>query len=263
MFIKIADHDVFALSFGAGPRTFLAQGGWIGSSEVWLPTLELLSPGWRTVAFDHRGAGETRVPVDAITYDALVDDIFRVMDALAIDRCVLGGESAGVQVVLDAVLRHPDRFLGAVLVDGTAGLPRPVEAGPSPITGPPSTWPGSDHSARLRWFIDLCVPESDSEPIRRWGHHILLRAEPEAAERLWGIGRSAASHVVERLPEVRVPVLLIGGSDDPLSPPAAMADLNRRLPNNTYVEVKGAGHVPIMTRPHEVAAAIDGALAHV
>ena len=113
----------------------------------------------------------------------------------------------------------------------------------------------------MRWFIDLCVPESDSEPIRRWGHHILLRAEPEAAERLWGIGRSAASHVVERLSEMRIPVLLIGGTDDPLSPPSAMADLSRRLPHSTHVEVKGAGHVPIMTRPHEVAAAINGAFA--
>jgi len=259
MFLKIADHDVFALSFGVGPRTFLAQGGWIGSSEVWLPTLERLSPGWRTVAFDHRGAGETRVPVEAITYDALVDDIFRVIDALGIDRCVIGGESSGVQVVLDALLRHPERFDGAVLVDGSAGLPRPSEAGPSPITGPPSTWPGSDWSAQLRWFIDLCVPEPDSEPIRRWGHHILLRAEPEAAERLWGLGRSAAPALVERLAEVRVPVVLIGGSEDPLLPPAAMTELARRLPHSRQVVVEGAGHVPIMTRPREVVAAIEGA----
>jgi pimeloyl-[acyl-carrier protein] methyl ester esterase len=259
MFIQIAGHEVFALSFGAGPRTFLAQGGWIGSSEVWLPTLELLSPGWRTVAFDHRGAGETWVPVDAITYAALVDDIFRVMDALAIDRCVLGGESAGAQVVLEAVLRHPERFTGATLVDGTAGLPRPPEAGPSPITGPPSTWPGADHTARLRWFIELCVPEPDAEPIRRWGHHILQRAHPDAAERLWGIGRSAAAALAERFAELQVPVLLVGGSADPLAPPVAMAELARRLPRSQHVELSGAGHVPIMTRPREVAAAIERA----
>jgi pimeloyl-ACP methyl ester carboxylesterase len=258
MFLKIADNDVFALAFGTGPKTFLAQGGWIGSSEVWLPTLELLSSHWRRVAFDHRGAGETRVPVDAISYDALVDDIFRVMDALGVDRCVLGGESSGAQVVLDAVLREPGRFEGAVLVDGSAGVPRPAASGPSPIAGPPSTWPGADRSAQLRWFIDLCFPEPDCEPVRCWGHDILLRATPEAAERLWGIGRGAAA---ERLAEVRIPVLLIGGTEDPRSPPAAMAELARRLPQSTHVEIRGAGHVPIMTRPDEVVAAIDRAFA--
>ncbi len=257
MFLSIDGQRVFSLAFGAGPRTFLAQAGWIGSSEVWLPTFEQLAPTWRTVAFDHRGAGETRVPVEAISYDALVEDIFRVMDALGIDRCVIGGESAGAQVVLDAALRQPDRFEGVVLVDGSAGLPRPPEARLSPITAPPRDWPGVDHAARMRWFTDLCFPEDDVEPIRRWAHHILLRAEPEAAERLWGIGRPAVASLAERLSDVQPKVLLIYGERDVLMPAEAMQDLAGRLPHSQLVEISGAGHVPIMTRPEEVASAIE------
>lgn len=262
MFILIDGHQFFGLAFGAGQRTFLAQGGWIGSSEVWLPTLELLSsdPAWRTVAFDHRGAGETVAPPDDITYEAMVDDIFRVMDALAIDRCVVGGESSGTQIVLEAVLRHPDRFEGLTLVDGAGGLPRPVGVGPSPITGVPSSWPGGDHAARMRWFVDLCFPEDDVEPIRRWAHHILLRADASAAERLWGIGRNVPS-VIDRLAELRLPVLLVHGSRDALVPLASMHALAERLPDSRLVEVDGAGHVPLMTRAAEVAAAIQSRFA--
>lgn len=257
MFIGIEGHKALAFSFGSGSRTFLAVGGWVGSSEVWLPTLELLSSTWRVASFDHRGAGETVVPVAAISYSALVDDVFRVMDSLHIERCVFGGESAGTQVVLDAVLRHPERFSGAVLVDGSAGLPRPPAAGPSPITGPPSTWPGADHRARLRWFVDLCMPEPWADHIRRWGLDILLRADPEAATRLWGIGRDSASQLVTRLPEVSIPVLLIRGSEDALVPRVAMEALSECLPNSKLVEVPGAGHVPVMTRPDVVAREID------
>lgn len=95
------------------------------------------------------------------------------------------------------------------------------------------------------------------EHIRRWGHHILLRADPEAADRLWGIGRDAVPRLLEHLGDVRIPVLLVAGSADPLSPPAAMAELQRLLAHTRLVEVEGAGHVPIMTRPQTIAAAID------
>lgn len=257
MFVDIEGYKALAYSFGSGPRTLLTVGGWIGSSEVWLPTLELLSPTWRVAGFDHRGAGETVVPVAAITYDALVDDVFRVMDALDIAQCVLGGESAGTQVVLDAVLRHPERFRGAVLVDGAAGLPRPLVAGPSPIPGPPLTWPGANHRARLEWFVALCMPEPDADHLRRWGHDILLRAGPEAATRLWGIGRESCAQLEARLAEITQPVLLVRGSEDVLAPRIAMEELSRGLPNCTLVEIPGAGHVPIMTRPSIVAKAID------
>ncbi|MGH2461956.1 MAG: alpha/beta fold hydrolase [Chloroflexota bacterium] len=257
MFIDVEGYKALALSFGNGSRNFLAIGGWIGSSEVWLPTLEILSTTWRVASFDHRGAGETVVPVEAITYSALVDDVFRAMDSLRIERCVLGGESAGTQVVLDAVLRHPERFTGAVLADGAAGLPRSQAAGPSPITGPPSTWPGDDDRARLSWFVDLCIPEPDADHFRRWGLDILRRADPEAATRLWGIGRDSASQLVTRLAEVRVPVLLIRGSEDALVPRAAMEELSERLPNSKLVEVPGAGHVPVLTRPAVVSREIE------
>ena len=86
MFIDIDGHRVFTLSFGAGPRTFLAHSGWIGNVEDWIATLSIMSPQWRTVMYDHRGSGETKVPVEAISAEALRDDIFRVMDALGIER---------------------------------------------------------------------------------------------------------------------------------------------------------------------------------
>lgn len=77
MFLDIDGHRVFTLSFGAGPRIFLAHSGWIGNVEDWLATLAIMSQEWRTVVYDHRGAGETRVPVEAISAEALRDDIFR------------------------------------------------------------------------------------------------------------------------------------------------------------------------------------------
>lgn len=105
MFVDISGNRLLALSFGSGPRTFFAHSGWLGTWEDWIPTLSHLSASWRTVAFDHRGTGESTVPVDLITRDALVDDLFRVMDEFNVEKCVLGGFSAGTVIALLAYLK--------------------------------------------------------------------------------------------------------------------------------------------------------------
>ncbi len=61
MFIATQGTRLFVSSFGAGDRTALALGGWIGSGEMWLPVLGLLSRKWRTVTFDQRGSGTVRI----------------------------------------------------------------------------------------------------------------------------------------------------------------------------------------------------------
>src|SRR3569833_1080126 len=96
MFLEIDGARLHALSFGDGPRTIVAVGGWTGSWEVWEePLAQLSADGWRCVAYDHRGAGESPVEPDRITVQAMVDDVAAVMDALGVERCVLAGESQG------------------------------------------------------------------------------------------------------------------------------------------------------------------------
>ncbi|MBV9544327.1 MAG: alpha/beta hydrolase [Chloroflexi bacterium] len=255
MFKQIAGHRFFTVDFGSGPRTFFTHSGWIGTYEDWLPTLEVMSKNWRVASFDHRGAGETTVPVEEITEEALLDDIFRVMDALAIDRCVLGGFSAGTGFTARAVLRDRTRFEGLVLMNGAAGV-RPPDAGPPPPRRPPSTWPGEDHAARMRWFIEQCTPEPDVEHIRRWGHHFLLRAEPTAADRLNAIAPAADDDFVAALSQITIPTLIIHGEKDTFVTTAAMQYLSSLIPNTKLVVLDGSGHLPAMIRPHDVAAAI-------
>ena len=255
VFKEIAGHRFFTLDIGAGPLTFFAHSGWVGTNEDWLPTLAVLSRTWPAVTYDHRGAGETVVPVEEITGEALVDDVFRVMDALDVERCVLGGFSAGTGVVLRAVVRHPDRFDGLVLANGTAGVQPPDTAPRAAV--PPSAWPGSDHSARMRWFIERCTPEPDVEHIRCWGHDMLMRAEPDAAERLFGLMPAPDNSLLEHLLELRLPTLLIHGSADAFASTAAMNYLTSLIPGSKLIVMEGSGHLPLMIRPHETAEAIN------
>jgi pimeloyl-ACP methyl ester carboxylesterase len=255
VFIDIDGNRLFALDFGSGPMTFLAHGGWISNFEDWIATLAPMSARWRTAVYDHRGAGESAVPPECITAEALVDDVFRVMDAMHIDRCVLGGFSRGTATVLRAAVRHPDRFDGLVLLNGHGDVREPSL--PHRPRVPPSTWPGGTHAERLRWFIERCTPEPDVDHIRRWGVHILSRADEGVVDRLMMVEPEGPLDWALAISKLTLPVLIIHGELDPFVQRANVEYLHSLLVDGRLVVMEGSGHLPAMIRPLDVAREID------
>jgi pimeloyl-ACP methyl ester carboxylesterase len=250
MFITANDANLYTIEFGAGPRVLLALGGWAGSWEIWANALGILSRTWRVAAYDHRGTGATVAPIESITVDNMVDDVFAVADGLKLNKPVLAAESAGAMIALRAGLQRPDRFAGLVLVDGLIHHERatadPFAAG---LRG--------DFDATIAAFAAACVPdgEPDAAAVRRWGVQILARSGQAAAIALYEA--VAGLDLRSRLGEVTLPVLVIHGEEDALVPVGDARDLVAALPNAALHLIPGAGHVPTMTRPAEVAAAID------
>lgn len=249
MFLKSADADLFVTSAGAGQRHFVAHGGWVGSGELWALPFESLSRTWRTHTYDHRGTGATVTRGGRITFDLLVDDLFRVLDALAIERCVLAGESSGASVVLAAALREPARFEGLVLVDGrwhggrSAGADRMI-AGCK-----------ADFEATMEAFVAACVPEEDCAAERRWAKQIVMRSNgPDAVQLLECL---EPLQLEPRLGEIALPTLLVHGGRDVITPPAMSEALLKALPRAQLVMIEDAGHVPTLTRPAGVVQAIE------
>src|SRR5437763_8795702 len=117
VFVAGAGFLLNTVQFGSGPP-FVAHAGWVGSWELWQEPFQLMHERWRCASFDHRGSGASDFPPESISPGALVDDLFRVLDHLAVETCVLAGESLGALTCLQAVLREPARFDGLVLVDG-------------------------------------------------------------------------------------------------------------------------------------------------
>lgn len=248
MFTVVNGQMLNTAAFGSGPRTLVAHGGWVGNWEMWQQPFELLSGGWRCIGYDHRGSGESPVPPEAITPQALVDDLFAVLDAHGVQRCVLAGESLGAVVVLEAAARQPDRFEGLVLIDGgftvAEAVVRPL------IDGARRDWP-----ATASWFADTSVPEPDCAHVRRWGRHILGRATGEAAARMFECYLER-NQPAPTLSDIRVPALVIHGTADAIVPVEIGRMMAAQLPDAQLVLIDGAGHVPTMTRPYEVVKAI-------
>ncbi|WP_235612598.1 alpha/beta fold hydrolase, partial [Achromobacter xylosoxidans] len=90
--------------------------------RMWGAQLAGMGAGYRAIAYDRRGAGDTRAA--AGTHSAIAD-LMAVMDAAAGDApAILVGCSQGARVALDAALAHPARVRGLVLISPTvAGAP--------------------------------------------------------------------------------------------------------------------------------------------
>ena len=246
MFITTNDATIYATAFGSPTApALLAIGGWIGSWELWTEPLSILSQQWRAIAYDHRGAGVTVAPVASITFENMVDDVFAVLDAYGIEQCVLAAESAGAVTALGAALKHPQRITGLVIVDGMYFRPPQPDGDPF-LLGLQKAYPMT-----LDRFVELCVPEPDCDHIKRWGRQIIDRASQEAAIALYNL--AGAVDLRAELSKITQPTLILHGQADALVPVQAAQGLAKALPNAKLVLLPGAGHVPTMTRPVEIA----------
>jgi 3-oxoadipate enol-lactonase len=250
MFIPIGKTKIYATSFG--PTTapaLLSIGGWIGSWELWAEPFSILSENWRTIAYDHRGAGATVTPTETITFEQLVDDVFTVLDACNVEQCILAAESAGALTALGAALKNPQRITGLVIVDGMYFRDTPKEKDLF-LMGLKKAYPMT-----LDRFVEACVSEPDSDHIKRWGRQIIDRASQDAAIAL----HLMASEIDLRndLHRITQPTLIIHGEADALVPVEEAHWLAKTLPNSKLVVLKGAGHVPTMTRPVEISREIN------
>lgn len=247
MFVEAGGFLLNTVAFGSG-FPFVAHGGWVGSWELWQEPFQLMQDRWRCIGYDHRGSGATTAPPAAITPRGLVDDLFTVMDHYRVDSCVLAGESLGALTCLQAVIRDPTRFRGLVLVDGAPAASRERTA---PLVDGSRT----DYQRTVAAFVDACVPEPDSEHIRRWGRQILLRADPEAAARIFESHYEA--DIAVDLTQVSVPTLVIHGEDDSIVPIEIGKAVAAAIPTSELIALPDTGHVPTLTRPRELVEAIN------
>lgn len=242
MFITHNSAQLYTVEFGKGPRTILAHGGWTGSWELWAGPFRF---------YDRRGTGATTAPVESISIENMVADVFAVMDQMDIETCVLAAESAGGIVAVTAVLQQLGRFESLVLID--TFLHNEDDGSDAVFVHGLRT----DFVRTVGQFADACVPETEpnSMKVRSWGRKILTRASPESSVRLL-----EATHGIDLRPslaQIRIPTLVIHGDQDNVVPLRDSENIAAQVPNCCLRLIKGAGHVPTVKRPNEVAQEID------
>jgi pimeloyl-ACP methyl ester carboxylesterase len=150
---------------------------------------------------------------------------------------------------LEAVLRHPERFSGLVIVDGR------YTGGQTPQRDKLIAGCKADFSATMDAFVDACVQETDCEAEKAWGKQIVKRSNASAAIQMLECVENV--ELESRLKLITMPTLILHGSRDVITPLASSENLHALIPNSKLVVAEGAGHVPTVTRPVWVAEQIN------
>jgi pimeloyl-ACP methyl ester carboxylesterase len=93
-----------------------------GGSGSWLPQLETLGDRFRLIAWDAPGYGTSTLVGSAMpSANDYAEGLVRLLDALAIERCVLVGQSLGALMATAFARALPDRLYGLLLLGPAAG----------------------------------------------------------------------------------------------------------------------------------------------
>jgi pimeloyl-ACP methyl ester carboxylesterase len=266
--VRVATADgleVYAEAHGQGAPLVLSC-ALATTHENWRPQVApLVAAGLRVVLWDYRGHGLSDAPdaPDAYHVERVVDDLARVLDALAPgEPAVLGGLSFGGLASLHLALRDPQRVRALVLVGSGPGFKNPeaqarwesmVERTASfVLKNGMQAFTESRASATLAGLH----PET---PAARAALRAIAAQAPHGIANFARRVAGPAAPVLDRLAEIQAPALILVGEHDEQYLRAAEVML-ARLPRAEKVLLPGAGHIANLDTPAAFEAALLGFL---
>jgi 3-oxoadipate enol-lactonase len=247
---------------GSGPAILMIH-GFTNHGMVWAQQIaDLLHAGYRLIMPDLAGHGLSQVADRRTTVDELAEDMIHLLDHLAIDKAVVCGLSLGGMVAQYMAIDYPGRVRALIVANSCADSTAP------------------DVIAANQSWIEMF--ERPNGPLLRmqavWPQMLNehYRASPTADaflaswQRINGkIPGSSFANVArglqqfkssERLKNVNVPCLVIGGEFDRLFPPAVCGEIANLIPGAVFTVIDGAGHLSSLDSSKEFNDLLSGFL---
>jgi pimeloyl-ACP methyl ester carboxylesterase len=223
-------------SQGAGP-TVLLSNGYSATAQMWAGQLDALTAKYRVITWDMRGHGLSDSPaeLDAYNEEATVADMAAILDACGVERAAIGGLSLGGYMSLAFHAVYPERVGALLLFD---------------------TGPGyRSDKGRAGWndYANRMAEAFESRGLDALGSSAEVQASTHRSAD--GLARAARgmlaqrdATVIDSLPTITVPTLVLVGADDKafLAPTDYMAN---KIKDATKVVIPGAGHAANIDQP--------------
>jgi pimeloyl-ACP methyl ester carboxylesterase len=222
---------------GSGPPLILTH-GYSSTSEMWRGQIEALSKHHKLVLWDMRGHGQSDYPLDPNAYSETltVADIAALLDEIGAESAIVGGLSLGGYMSLAFYRAHPERVRALLIIDTGPGFKK--------------------DDAREVWNKRAL---DTAERFEREGLAVLQSASRERSmvshRDASGLARAARgmltqrdARVIEVLPEIKVPSLIVVGAD--YAPFLAASDyMAAKIPGAKKVVIPSAGHAVNIDQP--------------
>src|SRR5881397_260513 len=221
-------------------RPVILSHGYGATRRMWDGQHAVLGDRYRLITWDMRGHGQTETPDDPAQYstELTVADTRALLQALGVNRAVVGGLSLGGYVSLASYLAHPEMVRALVICDSGPGY-RNAEAR--------AAWNRRAHERAVELEArGLDALGGRSREVREAaGFHRSAQGLAHAAR---GMLAQRDSRVIDGIPSITVPTLVIVGDQDQpfLAPCEYMA---KKIPGARLEVIAGAGHSSNLDQP--------------
>lgn len=242
---------------GSGPVVVLANG--LGGTYLTFRYLYEALAGYKVISWDYRGLYSSAASADprANTIAHQVDDLVRILDQEEVGDIVMAGWSMGVQVALETYKQHRSRVKGLFAINGTYGrafrtvmgsrfvgqtipmMLKVIRAQAGLVGRATKLVAGKDALISAMKAAGLVSNRIDMEVFRAvaggfteidWVIYsdLLARLDEHDAE--------------DVLASVDIPVTIVTGDKDLMTPPSTAEHIHRAIPHSRLVLIKGGTH---------------------
>jgi 3-oxoadipate enol-lactonase len=227
---SVGDHTPIVFLHGVG-----------SDKSVWRPQLEHFRKERRAIAFDYPGYGDSDPAPEGTTRDDYASIILAAMTELGVQRAHLCGLSLGGVIAIAMHHTWPKRAASLILADSFADHPdgRAIYER--------SLGASEDMRALAESRVDVLLAQPADPAVRSEVIETMARIEPAAyrtgAEAVWLADQR------DRAQAIRVPALVLCGSEDRITPPALSTALTKLIPGAHYDAIERAGHLTNLEQP--------------
>lgn len=230
-------------------RTVLLSHGFSATTEMWRGQVEHLASDHRVVVWDMRGHGQSDSPTKPSTYseEETVRDMAGILDACGVEQAVVAGLSLGGYMSLAFHLACPERVEALMLFDTGPGY-RSDEAR--------AGWNEMAERAAVAFEERGLAALGRGAEVRVSTH----RSAEGLAKAARGMLAQRDARVIDSLPRIRVPALVLVGEKDTTFL-AGTDYMAAKIPGAKKVVIAEAGHAANIDRPDAFNSEVRGFLA--
>lgn len=241
--------SIYYEDHGSGVPVLLTH-GYASSARMWEPQIGALTERYRLIVWDMRGHGRTDSPESLAAYSEAetVADMAALLAHLGVEQAVIGGLSLGGYMSMAFYVAHPQMVRALVLCDTGPGYRNPTAR---------AGWNETAVRRAERFEAQgLAALGSSPEVERARQQH---RSAAGLAKAARGMLAQFDARVIESLPQIAVPTLVVVGAND--TPFLAGSEyMVAKIPGARSAVIADAGHSANIDQPAAFNAAVLGFL---
>ncbi|MBM4259094.1 MAG: alpha/beta fold hydrolase [Deltaproteobacteria bacterium] len=245
---------------GSGAPLLLIMGFTV-SAVGWHWNIPTFAQHFRTIAFDNRGVGRSDKPDVPYSMTMFADDTAGVLYALRVEQAHVFGISMGGMIAQEFTLRYPQRVKTLTLGCTNCGGPNTVLSKDPDVLN----MLGNIASVEVQQAALVMTKVAITPWFLQNRLNTLLELNQLSAQHptpkhgMVQQMQAILSHdTYERLPQIRVPTLVITGKEDGLVPPENSVTLAQRIPNADLMILSNASHLFNIELPAATADVVTG-----